>query len=708
VDLSFVQQIEDVGGKYKENSVEKDALDIFKEHGANYVRLRIWHTPANGYCGLEKTLAYAQRVKAKGFKLLIDFHYSDSWADPGKQTKPAAWASLTFTDLKDSVYAYTKYVIEALKNQNALPDMVQIGNEIIAGMLWPDGRVPTSNPTLAWQQFGELVKSGIQGARDAIADTTLKIMIHIDRGGDNSGARWFYDNLIAQGVQFDIIGLSYYPWWHGSLTQMKDNLNDLATRYNKDIIIAEAAYPWTSSYVNDGVNNIGVDPTELPSGYAISVTGQKAFLFTLKKIIKEITNQRGIGFFYWEPAYISVSPLGSSWEHLTTFDFNGNVLSTITAFMNFDTIQSTNVKIRINTATNPDTLKPSGVVQIRGEIKGIGSSFLPSGELVTWDTYTQLLPVNINGDYWDYQFKMYPSDRFEYKFWTGHTSAQQTYWNIGNEGKVLTYDSSTLALRLLIAGIGDTLVPIQFYSNSLISSIYQYYSPFQAKQDSIGVLFRVNVSDLMNRGLFDPVVHGPIVVRGDSANSAGVLNWTTDNIILSREAIGVAGASFWSGIGYFPRTIITEGTQIAYKYFIENSSFGGCESNIADRTFAFPQNDTTLAWQFFNNKIVPTAVIEQTQLIPIALQLSQNFPNPFNPTTTIYYSIPERNNVTLSIYDLLGQKIKTLVNEVKESGSYSISWMGNDDIGNRVVSGVYFLRLISGGASSTKKMILLR
>ena len=170
VDLSFTPQIEDLCGKYTLNGVQKDVLDIFKENGANYVRLRLWHTPANGYCGLASTLAYAARVKAKGFRLLIDFHYSDWWADPGKQNKPAAWATLSFADLKDSVYAYTRNVIEALKNQNTLPDMVQIGNEITGGMLWPDGKIPTSNPTLAWQQFGELVKEGVQGARDGAAD----------------------------------------------------------------------------------------------------------------------------------------------------------------------------------------------------------------------------------------------------------------------------------------------------------------------------------------------------------------------------------------------------------------------------------------------------------------------------------------------------------------------------------------------------------
>jgi arabinogalactan endo-1,4-beta-galactosidase len=191
VDISFTPQIEDLGGKYTLNGVEKDVLDIFKENGANYVRLRLWHTPTDGYCGLAQTLAYAARVKAKGFKFLLDFHYSDWWADPGKQNKPAAWVGISFVALKESVYTYTRNVIAAMKDQNTLPDMVQIGNEITSGMLWNDGRVGGGYDTpQQWANLGDLVKEGIRGAREAAADTAMRIMIHIDRGGNNTGARW--------------------------------------------------------------------------------------------------------------------------------------------------------------------------------------------------------------------------------------------------------------------------------------------------------------------------------------------------------------------------------------------------------------------------------------------------------------------------------------------------------------------------------------
>jgi arabinogalactan endo-1,4-beta-galactosidase len=705
VDISFTPQIEDLGGKYFDNGVQKDALDIFKENGVNYVRLRIWHTPSDGYCGLEKTLAYAARIKAKGFKFLLDFHYSDWWADPGKQNKPAAWTNLSFSVLKDSVYGYTKNVVEALKNQNVLPDMIQIGNEITAGMLWPDGRVPTSNPTLAWQQFGELVKEGILGARDAAQDTTMKIMIHIDRGGDNSGARWFFDNLIAQSVQFDVIGLSYYPWWHGTLTQLTNNLNDLAVRYHKEIIVAETAYPWTLQS-DDNVGNVLGSSTGLLSGYPASVKGQKDFLFALIKIIKGTSNKKGIGFFYWEPSYISVPPIGSTWENLTTFDFSGNAMNSLTAFWNLDTLKTINVTLRVNTSTLGDTLTPAGTVQIRGEVQGISSSILPSGDAITWDGTTQFVMKNEGGDYWDYQLKMYPSDQLQFKIWTGFNANAATYRNLGWEGPVTPPGPSNV-YRVLIAGSQDTVLPIQYYNPSG-AAVDQYWTPISPRTDSVAVLFRVNTAKLTSQGVFNPATEGPIVVRGDSVASGGVLSWTTTKVVLHRETPSVADSSFWSGVAYFPKSSISAGSLITYKFFVENSLFGGKESNISDRSFNFPTTDTTLAWRFFNDRIVPTGISENENSLPTTAKLFANFPNPFNPETNIRFSIPRRTHILVDIYNTLGQRVRTLVDETRNSGTFSVRWDGTDGTGAHLASGIYLLRMSTGNEVLVQKMLLLK
>ena len=332
-DVSLLLQLEDNGGVFKENGIVKDPIQIFKDHGLNYIRLKIWHSPTTGYDDLSKVLLAAQRIKNAGLKFLLDFHYSDIWADPGNQSKPAAWNGISGLALKDSIYNYTKNVITTLKNHNLLPDMVQIGNEIICGMLWNDGRICEQyNTQQQWANLGALVKEGIRGVNESLdLNDSIKIMIHIDRGGDNGGARWFFDGLLAEGVQFDIIGLSYYPWWQGTFNDLQLNLTDLAQRYGKDIIVVETAYPWTLAW-NDNTNNIVGNSNQLLAGYPATVDGQKKFLVDLMNIVNGVPNNKGVGVFYWEPDWITTPTLGSPWENLAMFDFSGEVLNSIYAF----------------------------------------------------------------------------------------------------------------------------------------------------------------------------------------------------------------------------------------------------------------------------------------------------------------------------------------------------------------------------------------
>lgn len=333
VDISTLCEIEDNGGIFKENGNPKDALEIFKDHGIDYIRLRVWHTPENGYCNLAKTLSMASRIKNLGLKLLLDIHYSDTWADPAHQTKPAVWQNLSFQELKDSVYIYTYNIISALKNQSTLPDIVQIGNEITCGMLWDDGRVCDQfNTPQQWAQLSELINEGIRGVNESLnPGDTVKIMIHIDRGGDNSGSQWFFDNLLSQNMDFDIIGLSYYPWWQGTLSELELNVNDLAQRYYKEIIIVETAYPWTLDWY-DNTHNIVGDPGQLHQGYPATVEGQTNFLNDLFNIVMDAPDNKGLGLFYWAPEWISISSLGSPWENVTLFNFSGELLNSISVF----------------------------------------------------------------------------------------------------------------------------------------------------------------------------------------------------------------------------------------------------------------------------------------------------------------------------------------------------------------------------------------
>jgi arabinogalactan endo-1,4-beta-galactosidase len=296
-DISFVPQIEYLGGAFTIGGTQTDPVEVFSQNGVDYIRLRLWHTPTDGYCGLAKTIQMATRIKQSGSKFLLDIHYSDTWADPAHQTKPVAWQSLTYTQLVDSIYSYTYSVVQALNTANVLPDMIQIGNEITVGFLWPEGRVGGSyNTTIQWQQFTTLLKTARNAIVDAVPGTTIPVMLHIDRGGDNAGSRWFFDKMNSYQVPYDYIGLSFYPWWHGTLTQLTQNLNDLATRYNKNIIVVETAYPWTLQ-AYDNVTNIVGSTSQLHDGYPSTVEGQFNFLFDLIQIVKNVPNNKGKGIF---------------------------------------------------------------------------------------------------------------------------------------------------------------------------------------------------------------------------------------------------------------------------------------------------------------------------------------------------------------------------------------------------------------------------
>jgi beta-galactosidase len=256
-DISFLPELEHRGIRFSDKGVAKDAIEILKDHGFNYVRLRIFNDPArdsgyspkNGFCDLEHTKQMAARVKKAGMKLLLDFHYSDYWADPGKQYKPAAWCNLSFPELKQALYDYTRTVLLALKAQGTLPDMVQVGNEINHGMVWPEGNIYNFN------NLAQLFQAGVAAVKSI--DPTIVIMLHVALGGQNDESVFFINNMLARGVHFDVIGQSYYPKWHGTLEDLRDNLTDLATRYNKEVIVVEY------SARKEEVNKIAFD---LPNG----------------------------------------------------------------------------------------------------------------------------------------------------------------------------------------------------------------------------------------------------------------------------------------------------------------------------------------------------------------------------------------------------------------------------------------------------------
>jgi beta-galactosidase len=248
-DISFLPELEARGVKFSDKGVQKDAIEILKDHGFNYIRLRIFNEPANpkgyspgrGFCDLAHTKAMAKRVKAAGLKFLLDFHYTDYWADPGQQNKPAAWAGEDFPAMKKSLHDYTVKVMQELKDQGTTPDMVQVGNEINHGMVWPEGNINNLD------SLAQLIYAGVTGVREVSPATA--IMLHIALGGQNAESRFWLDNMTERKVPFDVIGLSYYPKWHGTLIDLKNNMADLASRYHRQVMVAE--YTQLKKQVND-------------------------------------------------------------------------------------------------------------------------------------------------------------------------------------------------------------------------------------------------------------------------------------------------------------------------------------------------------------------------------------------------------------------------------------------------------------------------
>ena len=343
-DVSHLQQIEDFGGRFYDRSGrERGCLDILREHGVDFIRLKIWNRPCPpnsdpaGYNDKRHVLKLARRVKDMGFKLLLNFHYSDWWADPGKQFMPEEWKGLSFAELERALRDFTSDVIGALKSQGTLPEMVQVGNEITHGMLWNEARVSDEfDREEQWDKLCRLLKDGLRAVKTA--DSSIKTVIHIDQGGDNRQSVRFFDELRSRDVEFDIIGLSYYPIWHGSIADFERNVNDLARRYGKGILIVETAFPYTAEN-GDATPNASTGPyaTTVPK-YPFTIQGQANMLQTIISVVKRIPEQRGLGIFYWEPDFIPVQGAGwkygegSEWDDQTLFDFAGHALWSLDLF----------------------------------------------------------------------------------------------------------------------------------------------------------------------------------------------------------------------------------------------------------------------------------------------------------------------------------------------------------------------------------------
>lgn len=383
MDLSTLAELEKCGAKYYDGGAEMDILDIMKKYDVDTIRIRLWNDPWSktgesygaGENDFATSLAIAKKVTEAGFGVLLNFHYSDFWADPGKQIKPKAWADYGVAELEQAVYDFTLETMRTFLAEGVNITMVQVGNELSNGLLWPEGKVPN------YDNIATFVNAGIRAVRKADAEyqarvqageakvlgvrgqklAKIPVMIHLDNGGNNALYREWFDNFMKRGEEFEIIGLSYYPFWHGTLQMLNDNMNDIAERYGKELIIAEVSMGYTmedykkyEQLSEEERKGYATRPALVEKiEYPMTKQGQYDFMQDFLHRISHIEGGLGRGFFWWEPAWIPVKgsgwatpaslvymndpgPCGNEWANQALFDYEGNALPTWELIRDFE------------------------------------------------------------------------------------------------------------------------------------------------------------------------------------------------------------------------------------------------------------------------------------------------------------------------------------------------------------------------------------
>jgi arabinogalactan endo-1,4-beta-galactosidase len=335
-DLSFLPQEEAAGARFSDGAGTVPLERILAARGATHVRLRVWVNPVDGTNDLKSMLALGQRAHDAGMALYVSLHYSDTWADSSHQTPPAAWSGQSLADLAGTVEQYTRDVVTAFAAQGTPIELIQIGNEVENGLLWPQGWASPYYDRF-WPNLFQLMAAGLAGARTPRSGSAPRTAIHLSTGGDNARCRQFFDQARAAGIATDLIALSYYPFWNGSLQNLSRNLDDLSTRYGTDVLIAETSYPWTLANA-DALENVVTGAGQLPDGDTCPPTpaGQQAFYDRLTAVMRAVPDGRGAGFVVWAPdwlAGVGATPeLGNAHDNLTLFDHTGAGLPALAAF----------------------------------------------------------------------------------------------------------------------------------------------------------------------------------------------------------------------------------------------------------------------------------------------------------------------------------------------------------------------------------------
>ena len=340
MDVSMLKELEMCGAVYSLRGTPEDLFQILRQTGVNLIRLRLWHNPyslqgedyGGGSNDFQTTVELAKRAVDQGMEFMLDIHYSDFWTDPSKQLKPKAWEKMGYPELKDTVYQYTYQTLCDFRDALAEPHYVQVGNELTNGFLWPEGHVDCLD------QMAQLLQAGISAVKSF--RTTIPVMLHLDFGTDNALYRKWFSAIERYQLAFDIIGMSYYPYWNGKMDLLEQNMADISLRFEKDIVVAETVI----GYTTDNLGCTGMIYSEelaKETDYPPSKVGQQRFLEDLADAIRKVPNNRGKGFIYWEPEWLPFAQcawakpagcvyandkgvLGNSWANQALFDAQGN------------------------------------------------------------------------------------------------------------------------------------------------------------------------------------------------------------------------------------------------------------------------------------------------------------------------------------------------------------------------------------------------
>jgi arabinogalactan endo-1,4-beta-galactosidase len=319
-DVSSLDRLNVRGVNLDRGDSLRTPLGVLREYGFDTLRLSVFVDPATGFQGLGRSMTMGSQIKGAGFRLFLDLECSDAPTSAASHEKPRRWSHVAFPALTDTVRSYAQRVVTGFRSQGAIADYVQIGREVGHGFLGADGAVAKDSSSAAWDRFAHLLTAGVAGVHAVVPGA--KIVLHLE-GGDAAWSGAVVDSLLARKVPFDLVGVSWYPWYHGTLAQLKDTLQLLEARSGKDVLILETAYPWTLQDADDNLNEVS-QQSQLHPGYEASPEGQSGYVADVIALARSEPSVRGV--FYYEPADIAAKGVDSAWDNLALFDADGRAL----------------------------------------------------------------------------------------------------------------------------------------------------------------------------------------------------------------------------------------------------------------------------------------------------------------------------------------------------------------------------------------------